>query len=196
MQLKEIKSNPNNPRFIKDEKFRQLVQSISDFPKMMELRPIVIDENNIVLGGNMRLKALQELKYKEIPDKWIKKASELTEEQKQEFIIKDNIGFGVWDWDLLANEWDSIKLEEWGLEVINWSAGHEANEMSEDGLNILEEFDPIGNTTDLCKLIIIFDSKMELDEWVRQNIKIDLEIKLYNNNISQVNYSLNYGVKK
>ena len=104
MKLSEIKSNPNNPRIIKDDKFHKLVNSIKDFPQMMELRPIVIDENNIVLGGNMRLKALKELKYTEIADEWIKRASELTESEKQQFIIKDNVGFGDWDWELLAND--------------------------------------------------------------------------------------------
>ena len=117
MKLSEIKSNPNNPRIIKDDKFHKLVNSIKDFPQMMELRPIVIDENNIVLGGNMRLKALKELKYTEIADEWIKRASELTESEKQQFIIKDNVGFGDWDWELLTNEWNSEELESWGLDL-------------------------------------------------------------------------------
>ena len=117
MKLSEIKSNPNNPRVIKDEKFKKLCQSIKDFPQMMELRPIIVDENNIVLGGNMRLKALKELGHKEIPDNWVMKASELTDEQKKEFIVKDNVGFGEWDWDILANEWETDKLSDWGLDV-------------------------------------------------------------------------------
>ena len=110
----DIKFNPNNPRVIKDEKFSKLVRSIAEFPQMLEIRPIVIDENNIVLGGNMRLKACQELKLKEIP---IMYAKELTEEQKKEFIIKDNVGFGEWDWSVLANEWKTEELNEWGLDV-------------------------------------------------------------------------------
>ena len=116
MRLKDIKPNPNNPRLIKDAKFAKLVKSIKDFPKMMELRPIIIDDNNIVLGGNMRLKALKELKYKDIPDTWTKSAKDLTEEEARRFIIADNIGFGEHDWDILANEWDAKELEEWGLE--------------------------------------------------------------------------------
>jgi hypothetical protein len=84
---------------------------------MMELRPIIIDEGNIILGGNMRYNALKHLGYKELPVEWVKQANELTEEQKQEFIVKDNVGFGEWDWDILANEWDTEKLEEWGLEL-------------------------------------------------------------------------------
>ncbi len=116
MKLSKIKLNPNNPRLIKDEKFNQLVKSIKDFPKMMKLRPIIIDTSNMVLGGNMRLKALKELGYKEIPEEWIKQADELTEDEKREFIIKDNIGFGEHDWDILVS-WDSDLLEEWGLDL-------------------------------------------------------------------------------
>ena len=117
MKLSKIKGNPNNPRIIKDDKFKKLVKSISEFPKMLELRPIIVDENFIVQGGNMRLKALQELKFKDIPDEWVKQVSDLTEEQKKEFIIKDNVGFGEWDFDDLANNWDAEKLIEWGLDV-------------------------------------------------------------------------------
>jgi ParB-like chromosome segregation protein Spo0J len=114
VKLSEIKSNPNNPRLIKDDKFKKLVQSIKDFPKMLELRPIVVNDDMIVLGGNMRLKACKEVGLKEVP---IIKASELTDDQQREFIVKDNIGFGEWDWDMLANEWDATELEEWGLET-------------------------------------------------------------------------------
>ena len=117
MKIVLIKPNPENPRVIKDEKYKKLVKSIQDFPEMLELRPIVIDENNVVLGGNMRLKALQELGYEDVP---VVLAKDLTEEQKKEFIIKDNVGYGEWDWDTLASEWDSVQLEEWGLEIPNF----------------------------------------------------------------------------
>jgi hypothetical protein len=117
MKLSKLKPNPSNPRIIKDDKFKKLVKSINDFPKMMALRPIVVDENFIVQGGNMRLKALQELKYKDIPDEWIKQVSDLTEDEKKQFIIKDNVGFGEWDFDDLANNWDAEQLTEWGLDV-------------------------------------------------------------------------------
>ena len=117
MKLSELKTNPKNPRLIKDDKFRKLVKSIHDFPQMMELRPIIVDENNVIQGGNMRFKALKELGYKEIPDNWVKHGKDLTTEQWQEFVIKDNVGFGEWDFEQLANEWDSEKLEEWGLDV-------------------------------------------------------------------------------
>ena len=114
VKISEVKNNPSNPRLIKDDKFKKLVKSIQDFPQMLELRPIVVDENNIVLGGNMRLKACKEAGLKDV---YIFKAENLTEEQKQEFIVKDNVGFGEWDWDMLANEWDVDKLDEWGLDV-------------------------------------------------------------------------------
>jgi hypothetical protein len=115
MNIKQIKPNTNNPRIIKGDKFKKLVQSIKDFPEMLELRPIVIDENNIVLGGNMRLRACTEAGLTDVP---VKVAKGLTEEQKKEFIVKDNVGFGEWDWDILANEWDSVQLEGWGMD--NW----------------------------------------------------------------------------
>ena len=116
MKLSEIKSNPNNPRVIKDHKFEKLKKSISEFPKMMELRPMVINEDNIVLGGNMRLKDLKDLGYKEVPEEWVKRASDLTEEETRRFIIADNVGFGEHDWEMLANEWNVEELEDWGLE--------------------------------------------------------------------------------
>ena len=113
VKIGEVKSNPNNPRIIKDDKFKKLVKSIQEFPQMLELRPIVVNTEMIVLGGNMRLKACKEAGLKEVP---IIMADELTEEQQKEFIVKDNVGFGEWDWDLLANEWDAVQLEEWGLD--------------------------------------------------------------------------------
>jgi ParB-like chromosome segregation protein Spo0J len=132
MKINLIKPNPNNPRIIKDDKFKKLVQSIKDFPQMLELRPIVIDENNIVLGGNMRLKACQELGLKDVPTIF---AKDLTEDQKKEFIIKDNVGFGEWNWDDLANDWDETKLVEWGLDL---PIGQQIDEL-EDGDEILLE---------------------------------------------------------
>lgn len=114
VEISKIRNNTNNPRFIKDDKFRKLVKSIKEFPEMLELRPIVVDEDMIVLGGNMRLKACIEAGLKQVP---IIIADNLTEDQKKEFIVKDNVGFGEWDWDLLANEWDTELLEEWGLDL-------------------------------------------------------------------------------
>jgi hypothetical protein len=117
MLIKEIKSNPNNPRIIKDHKFKQLVKSIQDFPQMLELRPIVIDENNMVLGGNMRLKACLEAGMTDVP---VIHANNLTEEKKKEFIIKDNVSFGSHDWSELANNWDVDLIQEWGLDIIGF----------------------------------------------------------------------------
>ena len=117
MKISEIHINPSNPRLIKDDRFKKLVKSIEEFPKMMELRPIIIDKDNMILGGNMRFKALQELKYKNIPDGWIKRAEELTDEEKRRFIISDNVPYGEHDWDILANEWDQEELLAWGLEI-------------------------------------------------------------------------------
>ena len=116
VKISDVKSNPNNPRIIKDDKFQKLVASIKELPQMLKLRPIVVNEDMVVLGGNMRLKACKEAGLKEIP---IIKASELNEEQQRAFIIKDNVGFGEWDWDALANEWDAEQLEEWGLDIPN-----------------------------------------------------------------------------
>jgi ParB-like chromosome segregation protein Spo0J len=112
IKISQVKSNPNNPRLIKNDKFKKLVKSVQDFPEMLELRPIVVDEDMIVLGGNMRLKACQEAGLKEV---WIEVAN-LTEQQKKEFTIKDNVGFGEWEWDMLANEWEQTELEDWGLD--------------------------------------------------------------------------------
>jgi hypothetical protein len=132
MNINEIKPNPNNPRIIKDDKFKKLVKSIQDFPQMLELRPIVIDENNIVLGGNMRLKACIEAGLTDVP---VKQAKELTEEQKKEFIVKDNIGYGEWDWDDLANNWDEQLLTEWGLDIPNFDSGGFADQNKELSLD-------------------------------------------------------------
>jgi hypothetical protein len=114
VKISKVKGNPSNPRIIKNDKFKKLVTSIKEFPEMLKLRPIVVDEDMIVLGGNMRLKASKEAGLKEV---WIEVAEGFTEEQKKEFIVKDNVGFGEWEWDILANEWDSVQLAEWGLDV-------------------------------------------------------------------------------
>jgi ParB-like chromosome segregation protein Spo0J len=114
VKISAIKSNPNNPRLIKDDKFHKLVKSIKEFPQMLELRPIIVNDEMVILGGNMRHKACIEAGLKEVT---IVKAKDLTEEQQKEFIIKDNVGFGEWDWDILANEWDTESLEEWGLDL-------------------------------------------------------------------------------
>ena len=131
MRITDIKPNPNNPRIIKDDKFKKLVKSIQDFPQMLELRPIVIDENNVVLGGNMRLKACIEAGLTDVP---VKQAADLTEEQKKEFIVKDNVGYGEWDWDDLANNWNTDDLIEWGLDIPNFEP--EVLEAEEDNFAV------------------------------------------------------------
>ena len=114
MKITDINPNPNNPRFIRSEKFKKLVKSIKEFPEMLSVRPIVIDENNMVLGGNMRLKACIEAGFDDVP---VMYSTGWTQKQKEEFIIKDNVGFGDWDWDVIANEWEPEQLEEWGLDL-------------------------------------------------------------------------------
>ncbi len=114
VKIGEVKSNPNNPRIIKDDKFKKLVESVKTFPEMLNIRPIVVNSDMVVLGGNMRLRACKEAGLKEIP---IIKADTLTPEQQSEFIIKDNVSGGEWDWDMLANEWEAEELDAWGLDV-------------------------------------------------------------------------------
>ena len=125
--INTVKANPNNPRIIKDDKFAKLVKSINEFPQMLNLRPIVVNDDMVVLGGNMRLKACKEAGLKEIP---IIKASELTEQQQKEFIVKDNVGYGEWDWNDLANNWDAEQLQDWGLDIPGFDA--EVIEAEED----------------------------------------------------------------
>jgi len=141
VKISNIKTNPNNPRVLKDDKFTKLVQSIKTFPKMLEIRPIVVNDDMIVLGGNMRLKACKEAGLKEVH---IIKASNLTEEQQREFIIKDNVGFGEWDWDMIANEWDTEEVESWGLDIPVFD-NEEELEAEEDDYDVPEG----GSETDI-----------------------------------------------
>jgi DNA modification methylase len=140
VKISEVKPNPKNPRIIKDGKFQKLVKSIQEFPDMLNKRPLIVftdvDGKYIVLGGNMRLKALKELKHETVP---IIVADEWTEEQKNEFLIKDNVGFGEWDWDSLANEWDAEKLDDWGLDLPVDLSVQEELEAQEDNYEIPNE---------------------------------------------------------
>jgi len=129
VKLSSIKLSENNPRIIKDAKFKKLIESIQKFPKMLEIRPIVVNSDMVVLGGNMRLKACKEAGLKEV---WVLKADDLTEQQQREFIVKDNVGFGEWDWDVLANEWDTEKLNEWGMEVWQTTDEVDIDDLFED----------------------------------------------------------------
>jgi len=114
--INKVIPNSDNPRYIKEEKFKKLVQSLKDFPEMANARPIVVNKEMVALGGNMRLKAMQEAGWKEVPVKIV----DWSEEKQREFIIKDNVGFGEWDWDELANTWDEMELDAWGLDVPNF----------------------------------------------------------------------------
>lgn len=167
VKVSSIKANPSNPRLIKDDKFKKLCQSIKDLPKMMELRPIVVDENNIVQGGNMRLKALQELGYKEIPKEWVKQAKDFTPEELREFIIKDNVGFGEWDWDMLANEWDVEQLTEWGLDIPDLALNKEA---IEDDYEIPDEIETdivLGDLFEIGQHRLLCGSSLDANNWDR-----------------------------
>ena len=134
-----VKPNPDNPRLIKDDKFKNLVQSLKDFPEMARVRPIVVNGDMVVLGGNMRLKAMKEAGWKQVPIEVV----DWSEEKQREFIIKDNVGFGEWDWDVLESEWKSEDLESWGLDV--WQ--HETGEglgldgnFEDDGISASDQF--------------------------------------------------------
>lgn len=172
MKIKEIKPNPNNPRIIKDHKFKQLVKSIQDFPQMLELRPIVIDENNMVLGGNMRLKACLEAGLTDVP---VIHANNLTEDKKKEFIVKDNVGYGEWDFDELANSWDIEELTEWGLEIPNFKV----NELD---YSILDQSDVIDQMNDMANSVrkaIQIEFEPEHYEEAQEIVKFWREQKLY-----------------
>jgi len=172
IKISKIKSNPNNPRLIKDEKFKKLCQSIKDLPKMMELRPIVVDDNFIVQGGNMRLKALIELGYKEIPDEWIKQAKDFSEDELKEFIIKDNVGFGEWDWDDLANNWDVEKLEDWGLDIPDFAV--KELEAEEDNYEIPDEIKTdivIGDLFEIGEHRLLCGDSTNSENWIKLNIQ-------------------------
>jgi DNA modification methylase len=163
--INEVKSNPNNPRIIKDDKFKKLVASIKELPQMLELRPIVVNEDMIVLGGNMRLKACKEAGLKEIP---IIKASELNEEQQRAFIIKDNVGFGEWDWDALANEWDAEQLDQWGLDLPSDLIVEEEIEVEEDDYEIPDEINTnivIGDLFEIGEHRLLCGDSTQVDTW-------------------------------
>lgn len=125
IDLSKIQVNKDNPRLIKDDKFKKLVKSIKEFPEMLEKRPIIVDEDFVVLGGNMRLKAAKEAGLKKV---WIDQAIGWSDEKKAEFIIKDNVGFGEWDWEILANEWYSKQVIEWGLDIVGFDVNVEEYE--------------------------------------------------------------------
>ena len=147
VKIQEVKLNPNNPRLIKDDKFKKLVQSIKDFPEMLNIRPIVVNKDMIILGGNMRYKACKEAGLKEVPII----ITDLTEDQQREFLIKDNTSGGEWTWEVLANEWDSEQLEAWGLDIPSFAVD-EVLEATEDDFDATPPEEPITVLGDLYEI--------------------------------------------
>lgn len=145
MKITDIKPNPQNPRIIKDDKFKKLVKSLKDFPEMMEVREIVVNKENMILGGNMRYKAAIEAGWKDVPVRVV----DWSEEKQREFIIKDNVSGGEWDWETLANEWDQEQLEDWGLDTQkDW----ENDEVVEDEAPELSQEEPISKQGEVYQL--------------------------------------------
>lgn len=155
VKIGDIKPNPSNPRLIKDDKFTKLVKSIQDFPEMLELRPIVVNADMVILGGNMRWKACKEAGLKEVS---VLIASGLTAEQERAFIIKDNVSGGEWDWEMLAQEWDADELEEWGLDLPKFA--------EEPDYSILDDED-------------LADQLSDMADGVKKSIQIEFEQEHY-----------------
>jgi len=169
----KIKGNPNNPRIVKDSKFHKLVASIKEFPEMLKLRPIVVDENMTILGGNMRWKASKEAGLKDV---WIIQADNLTDAKKKEFIIKDNVNYGEWNWDILANEWNTAELDDWGMDI--WKNFDDmvqtVNASNENDEWVgMPEFE---SKEDTLKLIVHFENEQDREEFAQKH-NIELTIK-------------------
>jgi len=158
--IETIFENTTNPRSINKHKFQKLVNSVKDFPEMLSLRPIVVNGDMVILGGNMRYKACKEIGLKEV---YIIQAADLTDKQAEEFIIKDNVGFGEWDWDVLANDWDIKELEDWGLDGFPF----EEDEKEEEEIDIKSWF-----------LNIEFETETEVQNWYEKLKKENLNLKI------------------
>lgn len=159
VSVKDIKISPDNPRVVRDDKFKKLVKSIQDFPEMLELRPIVVDEDNVILGGNMRYRALQEAGIKEV---YIIKAVGLTAEKKKEFVIKDNVSYGEWDWDIIANDFDTDELKDWGMDIPDLSKTDEVPIPSSYKMSGEEKMEIYNNMS--IKQIVLFYGLEEYEE--------------------------------
>ena len=170
-KISEIKLNPNNPRLIKDDKFKKLVKSIQEFPEMLNIRPIVVNSDMVILGGNMRYKACKEAGLKEIP---IIIADNLTEEQQREFLIKDNVSGGEWDFEMLANEWDSDKLDEWGLDIPSFAAGVDYSILDEEDIS-----EQLADMTNGVKKAIQIEFELEHYEEASELVKFWRDKKAY-----------------
>ena len=173
LKLYKIKGNPNNPRIVKNDKFKKLVQSINDFPEMLEKRPIIVDENLMILGGNMRLKACQELGIKDV---WVSIAKGWSDKQKQEFIIKDNNHSGEWDWDILANNWSTLQLQDWGMDV--WRGAEDNNffDVEETEEEKTKEPKASDDNYSVFEMIMLHENKIFLLN-VLNTIKKELNLK-------------------
>ena len=172
LPLSELKPNPDNPRTIKKQKLNQLEKSLAEFPEMMQLRPIVVDENNVILGGNMRYEAL---KANGAVNTQVVKVTGLTDAQKREFVIKDNVPFGDWDWDKLANEWDADELNDWGVALPKWDDGADLTGASNAEYKaFIEKFKPKLTTDDCYTPPAVFDA---VEKWVRKTYKIPDTVK-------------------
>ena len=220
VNISQVRGNKNNPRVIKDERFKKLVESIKFFPEMLWKRCLVVESNEkgfTVLGGNQRLRAINEIfkmprhelaeqiagvsnektilafyDSKQIP---ITLCDDWTLEQKREFIVRDNIDFGQWDMDKLSSEYEMEELEDWGLESINYAAGLDVNNMSEDDIDINDEFDPVGTASNLLRIVFLFDSEEEGNGFMIKRLP-DMQIKKTSGGqgkIWQVNLSKEYG---
>jgi hypothetical protein len=163
VKISKVNSNPDNPRVIRDYKFNKLVNSVKEFPQMLKLRPIVVNEDMVVLGGNMRLKACKAAGLKEV---WILKATDLTLDQQNEFIVKDNVGFGEWDWDVLANTWDTSELKEWGLDIPKWEEKDEfEGEIEDTGAYDFPEDDLENSHVKMVQLFLNINTEPEFKKW-------------------------------
>lgn len=171
VNIKDLKLNPNNPRLIKDDKFVKLVQSIKDFPEMLNIRPIVVNDDMIILGGNMRFKACKEAGLKEVP---IIKLVGLSEDKQREFLIKDNVSGGEWDWNMLANEWDEKELQEWGIDV--WKAPAEVDYSILDDEDVSEQLEQMA---DGVKKAIQIEFELEHYDEASQLVKFWRDQKAY-----------------
>lgn len=173
VKISEVKLNPNNPRLIKDDKFKKLVQSIKDFPEMLNIRPIVVNKDMIILGGNMRFKACKEAGLKEVPII----ITDLSEDKQREFLIKDNTSGGDWDWSIIANEWDTEQLDNWGLDIPIFGIDNMTNNEDYEGLDQLSKLDKFLDA-ELKRLFLVYDNETFLNvvSWFeKKQKKFDLE---------------------
>jgi hypothetical protein len=193
----QIDGIPKNPRFIRNERFEKLVKSIQDNPEFLGARELIVHKQGdkyIVLCGNMRFRAAKDLRFDSLPCKVIPEYFSL--EQIKAIIIKDNISFGSDDMEALANEWEVVDLVDWGMEYNNYIQDIDINNMTEDEIDLNEEFDPIGISKGLTRLVILFDSIIVAKEWIdKNNLQLDYKKKGNDENIIlQVNMSSNYGI--